>query len=429
MQQLAHAPAELVAVRKARPRVLRPNSVLLVLSIMYLVFYIDRVNIATAAPLIQHDLKLNNLELGLAFSAFAYPYALFQMFGGWFGDRFGVRRTLGFAGVVVSIATALTGAVTVLGGLVLSRLMLGFGEGAVFPTAARALAEYLPRERWGFAQGVTHACARVANALTPPLVAFAVIYVSWRFTFVAFALLSLSWTVLAIGFFRAPGQSKATATGAARPKLPWFRLARRMLPATAVDFCYGWTLWVFLTWLPSFFFKNFHLNLQDAAFFAAAVLLAGVLGDIVGGALSDWILVRTGDATRARRDVIVLGLLGATAFLIPILFVRDLTAVTICLGCAFFCVELVVAPIWSAAMGIAPDFVGTASGMMNLGFGVAGIISPLVFGAIIDATHSWTLPFGASILLLPIGAVLAFAIKPGKPFVATPAPRLEVVAR
>ena len=417
------APPELPQPVKARPRVQSANGVLLVMSAMYLVFYCDRVNIATAAPLIQHDLKLSNFALGLAFSAFAYPYALFQIAGGWFGDRFGVRRTFGVAGTLVSIATAMTGAVVGLGTLVFARLMLGFGEGAVFPTAARALAEYLPRERWGFAQGVTHACARIANALTPPLVAFAVIFLSWRLTFVGFALLSLLWTLLAIAFFHHPGRdANVTASGAVRPKLDWLRLARRMLPATGVDFCYGWTLWVFLTWLPSFFFKNFHLNLQNAAFFAAVVLLAGVLGDVAGGVLSDKILIRTGNATRARRDVIVAGLLGATAFLIPILFVHDLATVTICLGCAFFCAELVVAPIWSAAMGIAPDYAGTASGMMNLGFGLAGIISPLVFGAVIDATHSWTLPFGASILLLPIGAALAFAIRPGVPFTNTGKP-------
>src|ERR1035438_10045662 len=86
-----------------------PNTVLLLLCAMYLILYVDRVNISTAAPLIEADLKLSNTELGLAFSAFAYPYALFQLIGRYFGDKFGARLTLFVSGLVVSVATAATG--------------------------------------------------------------------------------------------------------------------------------------------------------------------------------------------------------------------------------------------------------------------------------------------------------------------------------
>jgi hypothetical protein len=61
----------------------------------------------------------------------------------------------------------------------------------------------------------------------------------------------------------------------ARPRVPWLSLARRVLPVTAVDFCYGWTLWLFLSWIPSFFFQNFHLNLKNSALFSAGVFLSG----------------------------------------------------------------------------------------------------------------------------------------------------------
>src|ERR1700687_6382106 len=87
------------------------NTVLLIICLMYLILYVDRVNISTAAPLIKADLGLSNTELGLAFSAFAYPYALFQLVGGWLGDRFGARATLGVCGLIVCAATAATGAV------------------------------------------------------------------------------------------------------------------------------------------------------------------------------------------------------------------------------------------------------------------------------------------------------------------------------
>ena len=85
------------------------NKVLLLLCVMYFLLYVDRVNLSTAAPLIQSELHLSNTELGLAFSAFAYPYACFQLIGGWLGDRFGPRITLVVTGIVVVVATAALG--------------------------------------------------------------------------------------------------------------------------------------------------------------------------------------------------------------------------------------------------------------------------------------------------------------------------------
>ena len=82
----------------------------------------------------------------------------------------------------------------------------------------------------------------------------------------------------------------AVAPVGARRAVPWLRLARHMLPVTIVDFCYGWTLWLFLSWIPAFFFENYHLNLQSSAMFSAGVLFAGVVGDTVGGVVSDRLL-------------------------------------------------------------------------------------------------------------------------------------------
>jgi sugar phosphate permease len=412
---------------RVRPRIPRTAAtVLALLCAMYAILYVDRVNIATAAPLIQAELRLSNAQLGLAFSGFAYPYAFFQLAGGWLGDRAGPRWTLAVCGLVVCAATALTGAVGGLGSLFAARVALGFGEGAMFPTATNAMARWVPRARWGFAQGITHACARLGNALTPPLIAGLIVLASWRVAFVALGAASLAWVAVWAWFFRDDPQDHPWTTPGeiallppartAREAVPWGRLARRMLPVTAVDFCYGWTLWLFLTWIPSFFYKAYGLDLKHSALFAAGVLLAGVVGDTVGGVLSDLVLRRTGSLAAARCGVIAPGLLGAAAFLVPLLFTRDLTAVTLCLAAAFFCAELVVAPIWSVPMDVAPRHAGAASGIMNLGFGLAGVVSPVAFGYALDATGSWTVPFVASIALLCAGAALTWTIRPGDRF-------------
>ena len=180
-------------------------------------------------------------------------------------------------------------------------------------------------------------------------------------------------------------------------------LARHVMPVTIVDFCYGWTLWLFLTWIPAFFFENYHQNLQASALFSGGVLLAGVIGDTLGGIVSDRLLRKTGSLMIARRGVIVAGFLGAFIFLIPVVMIHNLTVAAVCLSLAFFFAELIVGPIWSVPMDIAPRYAGTASGMMNFGFGVAGLISPLSFGYLVDRTGSWVIPFIASILLSAAG--------------------------
>jgi MFS family permease len=406
------------------------NIVLLIICLMYLVTYIDRVNIATAAPLMQKELGLSNRDFGWAVSAFAYPYAFFQIAGGWVGDKLGARWTLVICGTIWSLATALIGAVEGLASLFAARILLGIGEGAAFPTATRALSAWMPAGRRGWAQGITHSFARFGNAITPPLFAGLIALYSWRLAFVVVGALSLLWVVVWWWYFRDDPRQHRGMTAedlatlpAVKPRLtgertPWGRLLWRMLPVTATDFCYGWTLWVFISWMPLFFVNWYKLDLKNAAFFSSAVLFAGVVGDTVGGLLSDAVLRRTGNVARARVGVIVLGFLGSFACMLPILFIRDLVPVAICLAAAFFFAELIVAPIWSVPMDIAPDHSGTASGFMNFGFGLAGMISPVVFGAIIDATGRWDYPFIASLGLLLLGAVLALTMRPGERFEA-----------
>jgi MFS family permease len=218
------------------------------------------------------------------------------------------------------------------------------------------------------------------------------------------------------------GAGQGTGAAATAAEVPWRRLFRTILPVTAVDFCYGWTLWLFLSWIPSFFLRNYHLDLKQSAAFSAGVFFAGVIGDTLGGILSDRLLRRTGRRLESRRRVIILGFAGGLLFLAPVVLVHDLTVAAVCLSLAFFFVELIVAPIWAVPMDLAPDNAATASGMMNLGFGIAGIISPLIFGLLVDLTGSWAPPFLASMGLMAAGIGLCFLIpQPARRPVMAPA--------
>ena len=179
-----------------------PNVVLGLLCLMYFITYVDRVNISTAASEIQGEFGFSNTQLGLIFSAFAYPYLIFQVIGGWVGDRFGARKTLFWCGMVWALATVLTGFVNGLVALFMVRMLVGLGEGATFPTATRAMLNWTSSARRGFAQGITHAFARLGNAITPPLIAFLMAAFTWRGAFFVLGAVSLVWVLVWVTYFR-----------------------------------------------------------------------------------------------------------------------------------------------------------------------------------------------------------------------------------
>ncbi|HEY7292655.1 MAG TPA: MFS transporter [Vicinamibacterales bacterium] len=412
-------------------RIRRTTTIVLgLLCLMYMITYVDRVNVATAGNDIKKELGLSNTQLGFVFSAFGYPYLLFQVFGGWIGDRFGPRLTLSVCGLIWAVATIFTGLAGGLATLFLIRLMLGVGEGATFPVATRAMQSWTPPEQRGFAQGITHAFARFGNAITPPIVAWLIIRLTWRGSFVVLGCCSLVWVVVWGLYFRdvpadhrgitaeelATLPNRGLRSTRTRPHVPWARLTRRMAPVTIVYFCYGWTLWLYLNWLPSFFLVEYSLDIRKSALYSSAVFFAGVAGDLLGGSISDRILERTGDRRKARRNVVIVGFLGAFVCLLPMFMTRDLMAITLSLAAGFFFVEMVIGPMWAIPMDIAPEYSGTASGLMNTGSAAAAILSPTVFGYIADVTGNWHLPFVGSLALLLTGAILAPMMRPEKPF-------------
>jgi MFS family permease len=415
--------------------------VLFLLCAMYFITYIDRVNVSTAASQFGAELKLSHTQIGFVFSAFAYPYLIFQIIGGWVGDRFGPRRTLAVCAVIWAGATVLTGLAGGFASLVLARLLLGLGEGATFPTATRAMSNWMPADKRGLAQGTTHAASRIGNAVAPPLIVWMMLATSWRGAFIITGIISFLWAFVWIWYFRDdPRQhsritSDETATLSSysgvkqRTPVPWSALLAHMAPVTAVYFCYGWVLWLFLGWIPQYFLHNYHMQLGKSALFASGVFFAGVLGDWLGGILTDRILRRTGKLRRARNVMVGVCMLLTMLSLAPIMLVSDMsiTLAAVCLSLGFFFNEMTIGPMWAVPMDIAPRHAGTASGIMNSGSALSAIISPVVGGWLIDRTGNWNLPFIVSMVLMLAGVILSFTMRPDRALDAEPS-KTEVIA-
>lgn len=412
------------------------NVVLLLLCAMYFITYLDRVNVSTAADGFGKEFGLSKTQIGLVFSAFAYPYLVFQIIGGWVSDRFGARRTLIACGALWALATVLTGMAGGLVSMLVARVLLGLGEGATFPASTAAMSRWVAKEKRGFAQGVTHAAARVGNAVAPAAVVAIMASYGWRESFYVCAGISFLWVGLWAATFTEfpkdhPRISEAEIAALPVPSaksaaVPWRALFKRMAPVTLVYFCYGWTLWLFLSWIPQYFLHSYNLDLKRSALFASSVFFAGVVGDTLGGLVTDRILIRTGSLHKARSVMVAVCMMLTLLALLPLLWVHDLYVSLACLSAGFFFAEMSIGPMWAIPMDIAPEFSGTASGMMNTGSALAAIISPVLSGLLIDKLGSWELPFVGSMLLMAAGVVLAFRMHPESKFNSAPAPQSVV---
>lgn len=388
---------------------------LTLICLLFLISYLDRVIISITAPDMMKYFKFDSGTMGLIFSAFAYPYALLQMVGGSMGDKFGPRKVLTGLMGWWSAFCILTGQAWSFISLFAYRLAFGLGEAGGFPVATRALSGIFGAESRGFLQGLTHAASRFGGAVAPPIVVFIMAKWNWRAPFYILGVIGVVWAVLFwISFKDVEDTSKSTKT---TEKLPWKKLlgSRNMWMLVFTDFCYGYSLWIYLTWMPSYLTSARHFTIMKMGFYASLPLTAGIFGDLLGGWFSDWMYKVKGNLKLARRLPIAVSFPAASLFVALGLSTNNgITAVWLLAG-AFFFLELANANLWATSMDVGgKKYSGSASGMMNTGFGFAGIISPMVFGYLLQYTGSWIYPFYVGVGLLLLGTVTIFFVDPTK---------------
>jgi MFS family permease len=412
----------------ARPLVSAHAVVTTMLCVLFAIMYLDRVNISAAAGSLKSHFQLNNTEMGLAFSAFSWAYLASVLFGGWGARKYGARVSLLVCVVIVGIGTIFTGLVGGLGSLFVARLLVGLGEGPAFPAATQAMRNWYPAHKFGYIQGITHSASRLGAAIAPPVVAWIIVLSDWRTSFVICGVAAIVWAgVWWLYFKEDPREHPAVdvrhleglsvSLPDRKARIPLWILTKRMFPVTIVMFTYGWSYWVFVSWLPLYFANQHHTNLKNSALLTSIPFVAGLVGNTVGGMGSDWILKRTGRHRLARCSVVALSLTGAALFLIPCLFIDDLNTVVALLAASMFFLELTIAPMYAVPMDISKEYAGLGSAYIIMGVAIAGIISPVVFGWLIDLTGNWNVPFATGVVILLIGAAVVGVLRPDVPLV------------
>jgi sugar phosphate permease len=410
-------------------------AMLFLISLLYLITYLDRVTISNAAPFLVHEFGFSPARLGIVFSAFVWAYALFQVPGGWLGDHFGPRKTLtgimGYRALIALLTTTATG----LFSLWSIRFALGIGEAGAFPTATRAMQMWFPKEERGIVQGVSHSASRLGAAVGPPLAVTTIIHYGWRGLFILVGIVSIAWALLFVSFYRDTPEEIGAVTqeelrhihGIARDatsvttvhrlSVPWKLLFKssNMWAIMFAYFSYLYCLWIFLSWLPLYLVSYRGFSFLKTGFLASLPLLAGVVGDTLGGWLTDFALIKTSNLKFARRTVAIVGMIGCASFIVPAAFTRSPIEALACLTIAMLFLEMIIGPSWAVPMDIGGEYSGTVSGMMNMWGQFGGALSPTVFG-ILAGRGFWIAPFVIAASFLIIGAVIwAFWIDPDKP--------------
>lgn len=409
-----------MASRPTRTR----HRVLWLTVLVCVITYMDRVVISTAAPAIQEEFGFSNEVLGVIFAAFQLSYALFQIPGGWLGDRFGSRKVLSGLAIWWSAFTALTALTWSATSMIVCRFLFGMGEAGAFPNATRSLSRWmLPLER-GWAQGVTQAGARFGAAITPPLAAAMILAWGWRSPFVIFSGLGVLWAVCWFWYYRdTPREHRSVSPGelalieaslgqdhsSGKRSVPWRPILRssQMWTLAAMYFCYAYGINVFLQWFPTYMAQGRGQSLGELGIATGLVLGAGVIGDMVGGVWSDSWYKRTGNLRMARRGVAVVGFLVAGAIM-PIAVLSDDVVTSVAWFClAVFALELTVGVSWAVTLDIGHEFAGSVSALMNTCGNIGGTLAGVLTGILVgDQVARWNVPFLVVSGLLFLAAIL-----------------------
>lgn len=405
------------------------HRVLALIVVAYVITYMDRVNISSAMPVIQRDLGISAIAVGWIFSSFRWGYALFQIPGGWFGDKVGPRRALACIVCWWSLFTSSTALCWSAASLVLCRFLFGVGEAGAFPIATRSLSHWMPPEERGFSQGLPHAASRLGAALTPPVVVIIMIHFGWRLPFFLFGVLGLAWAAIWYCYYRdrpadhhgvnaaelavinLPADSAATE----KRSVPWRAILtnRTVWMLAMMYFCYGYTIDVYLDWFPKYLYDARGVNLKQMGLYASLPFLSGAAGNLLGGWFSDRWAARTGDLKTARRGIAVLGFVIAAGSILPATFTSRTNASVLFSCLAVFGLELTVGVSWAIPLDIGGEFAGSIAAVMNTLGNLGSAVSPVLLGYLLGG-YGWSVPFMIAAVLCVVAIAFCFGINPSQ---------------
>jgi MFS transporter, ACS family, D-galactonate transporter len=398
---------------------------LLVMSIMF-VNYMDRGNLAIAAPLMQKELNLNAAGLGVLFSAFAWTYLLCIPFAGAVLDKVGPRVTFTVAIIGWSASTLMIGVVGSFAAVLACRMSVGVFESPALPTNLRCVSAWFPERERGIAIGWYTATQSIAVGFMAPFLTRILVGWGWRPVFYVTGAAGLLAAVVWYRFYRDPTQSSlvssqeltlireggglvdAGAAGDYRP-FSWRDFRRLFRERQLVGMFIGQyavmtTLYFFLTWFPTYLTKEKGLTILQSGYYATLPFVLAVLGALFAGRWSDWMIARGISRSMARKAPIIIGFFLAST-LIGANYTNDMRLVVLLLGLAFFGQAMASTVTGALFTDIAPNgAIGLAGGLLTCFANLGSALSPLVVGLIVERFGGFGLAIGYISVVSAVGA-------------------------
>jgi MFS family permease len=403
--------------------------------------YYDRQCIVRAQEEIQRTLAISDEQMGLVFGAFWLAYALFEIPGGWMGDRFGARFTITRIVIAWSLFTALTGAATGFYSLFVYRFLFGAGEAGAYPNMARIQSRWLPiaerataggllwlTARWGaaFAPLIFGAIMRGTESLQTSLTGWSVspwiaTIAPWRVAFLVSGLVGVIWCLAFFPWFRDEPSQKASVNAA---ELRYIEMGRGDIdfshhmdarvwsklfssPSLWAMACYyicgsfGWSF--FVSWMPRYMKEVQGVPFERSEWSAAWPLLCGGLACFAGGMLSDSLVRRSGRRRLGRAVFPMCGCLIAAAAMLAIPHAKTLQSATILMCIASAAFDFGQAANWASIVDMGGRNAGVAMGFINMVGCLGNAVQPYVGAKVFNA-------FGWDVLFVVYAAAFLLAM-------------------
>jgi sugar phosphate permease len=413
------------------------HKVLGMLFLVSIITYLDRIAISAAAPRISGELGLSNAQMGLVFSAFTLAYGLFEVPGGWMGDRFGPRLILTRIVIWWSIFTALTGAVSRYWTLLVCRFLFGAGEAGAYPNCSATISRWFPFVERAKAQGVVWTASRIGATIAPLTVIPLQNAIGWRPVFYIFGGIGFVWAAAWYLWFRDNPRDKVGVSaaelaeiGAAGPASHAKLGLRRALSSGNLwavmlmyhTYCYA-AYW-FFSWMPTYLVKA--KGIEAFATYAAIPYLMGAVANMAGGWTSDRMVQAIG-LKWGRRVVGLAAMASAGGFMLLSIALQNKTLAIVALSLSFAVSDFMLPNCWAVCLDIGKRYAGTVTGSMNMAGQMGATIASAAYGGLVER-YGWNVPLIGLASLSLVSALLWLVIDPTRQLVREESPQLQTIS-
>lgn len=404
---------------KQKPRLRWGFVILLVVGAI--VNYLDRSNLSIANTTISEEFGLSQTQMGFLLSAFLWPYALANLPAGWLVDKFGPKKMFAWASGLWSIVTIACGFLNSYSMFYAMRVVLGVAESPFFTSGLKATQTWFSKEERGVPVSIINTGSQIANAIAPPLLTILMLTMTWRGMFVVVGVFGLLVMLVWLKIYREPtpeeallikGEEEAKAEQLAKSssvkQASWGDLLKQKVTWFIIlgNFGIMFTIWVYLTWLPSYLEREQGFTLKQMGWIASIPFFCGIIGVLLGGIISDYAIRKGIKPINARKIPIVGGAVIAAASVAPIAFIDNTVLSIVLLSIGYFASQLPSGVIWTLAADVAPsNQVGSLGAIQNFGGFLGAAMAPIVTGVILDKTGSFGNVFILGACLLLVGAI------------------------